>query len=139
VTVQAQILDLIRRLQRELGMAVIFITHDLGVVAGLCDRVQVMYAGRIVESATTADLFAHPLHPYTRALQRSIPALQPKGSELFTIPGLPPDLSRLPPGCAFAPRCEFAVDRCRGPETPALNETNPDHRSACLRVQVGEI
>ena len=139
VTVQAQILDLIRRLQRELGMAVIFITHDLGVVAGLCDRVQVMYAGRIVESATTADLFARPQHPYTRALQRSIPALQPKGAELFTIPGLPPDLSRLPPGCPFAPRCEFAVEKCRTGDAPALVETQPAHHSACLRVQAGEL
>jgi oligopeptide transport system ATP-binding protein len=139
VTVQAQILDLIRRLQHELGMAVIFITHDLGVVAGLCDRVQVMYAGRIVESTTTTDLFARPQHPYTRALQRSIPALQPKGAELFTIPGLPPDLSRLPSGCPFAPRCEFAIDRCRGPETPNLKATNPNHLTACLRVQAGEL
>ncbi|HLP07778.1 MAG TPA: ABC transporter ATP-binding protein [Opitutaceae bacterium] len=139
VTVQAQILDLIRRLQRELGMAVIFITHDLGVVAGLCDRVQVMYAGRIVESATTTDLFARPQHPYTRALQRSIPALQPKGSELFTIPGLPPDLSRLPPGCPFAPRCEFAVEKCRTGDAPPLVETKPAHHSACLRVQAGEL
>ncbi|HQF40166.1 MAG TPA: ABC transporter ATP-binding protein, partial [Opitutaceae bacterium] len=139
VTVQAQILDLIRRLQRELGMAVIFITHDLGVVAGLCDRVQVMYAGRIVESATTTDLFARPHHPYTRALQRSIPALQPKGAELFTIPGLPPDLSRLPPGCPFAPRCEFAVEKCRTGDAPPLAETQPAHHSACLRVQAGEL
>ena len=139
VTVQAQILDLIRRLQRELGMAVVFITHDLGVVAGLCDRVQVMYAGRIVESATTTDLFARPQHPYTRALQRSIPALQPKGAELFTIPGLPPDLSRLPPGCPFAPRCEFAVEKCRTGDAPPLVETQPVHHSACLRVQAGEL
>jgi oligopeptide transport system ATP-binding protein len=120
-------------------MAVIFITHDLGVVAGLCDRVQVMYAGRIVESATTTDLFARPQHPYTRALQRSIPALQPKGAELFTIPGLPPDLSRLPPGCPFAPRCEHAVEKCRIGETPNLKATNPNHLTACLRVQAGEL
>ena len=139
VTVQAQILDLIRRLQTGFGMAVIFITHDLGVVAGLCDRVQVMYAGRIVESATTTDLFARPQHPYTRALQRSIPALQPKGAELFTIPGLPPDLSRLPPGCPFAPRCEFAVEKCRTGDAPPLVETQPAHHSACLRVQAGEL
>jgi oligopeptide/dipeptide ABC transporter ATP-binding protein len=94
VTVQAQILELLRKLQRELGMAVIFITHDLAVVSGLCDRVQVMYAGRIVESADTKTLFSSPQHPYTKALQRCIPALQPKGRELFTIPGLPPDLSK---------------------------------------------
>ena len=94
VTVQAQILELLKKLQRELGMAVLFITHDLAVVSGLCDRVQVMYAGRIVESAPTRDIFTRPQHPYTKALQRCIPALQVKGRELFTIPGMPPDLSK---------------------------------------------
>ena len=94
VTVQAQILELLKRLQRELGMAVIFVTHDLAVVSGLCDRVLVMYAGRIVESTDTRTLFRAPQHPYTKALQRCIPALQAKGRELFTIPGLPPDLSK---------------------------------------------
>jgi oligopeptide transport system ATP-binding protein len=138
VTVQAQILDLIRQLQRELGMAVIFITHDLGVVSGLCDRVQVMYAGRIVETAPTSALFRTPRHPYTRALQQSIPALQPKGAELFTIPGMPPDLSRPLPGCAFAPRCSFALEPCRT-ETPALRESAPGRADACLRAQAGEL
>jgi oligopeptide/dipeptide ABC transporter ATP-binding protein len=94
VTVQAQILELLKKLQRELGMAVLFITHDLAVVSGLCDRVQVMYAGRIVESADTRAIFQSPQHPYTKALQRCIPALQDKGRELFSIPGMPPDLSR---------------------------------------------
>ena len=138
VTVQAQILELIKSMQRELGMAVIFITHDLGVVSGLCDRVQVMYAGRIVETAGTRTLFHRPRHPYPRALQRSIPALQAKGAELYTIPGLPPDLSKPLPGCPFAPRCEFAVDRCRV-ETPALLECEPGHAHACLRAHAGEI
>ncbi|MFA5058232.1 MAG: ABC transporter ATP-binding protein [Opitutaceae bacterium] len=138
VTVQAQILELIRRLQREFGMAVIFITHDLGVISGLCDRVLVMYAGRVVESAGVRPLFYQPRHPYTRALQRSIPSLQPKGAELFTIPGLPPDLSRLPAGCAFAPRCELATASCQARD-PALLELAPGHASACLRVQAGEI
>ena len=140
VTVQAQILELLQRLQHEFGMAVIFITHDLGVVSGLCDRVQVMYAGRIVESAPTRTLFAAPRHPYTRALQRSIPALQPKGTTLFTIPGLPPDLSQPVAGCAFAGRCEFATDRCRR-ETPALAPLpgDPAHTHACLRAQAGEL
>ena len=119
-------------------MAVIFVTHDLGVVAGLCDRVQVMYAGRIVESTDTRTLFKSPLHPYTRALQRSIPGLQPKGGDLHTIPGLPPDLSKPFPGCAFAPRCEFATDRCRT-ETHALVAVTPTHAHACLRAQAGEI
>ena len=138
VTVQAQILELIKKMQREIGMAVIFITHDLGVVSGLCDRVQVMYAGRIIEAADTRTIFYSPRHPYTRALQRSIPALQPKGAELYTIPGLPPDLSKPLPGCPFAPRCEFAVERCRE-QVPALAPAAPGHVHACLRAQAGEI
>jgi oligopeptide transport system ATP-binding protein len=139
VTVQAQILELIKKLQRELGMAVIFISHDLGVVAGLCDRVMVMYAGRIVETASVTDLFREPRHPYTRALQRSIPALQPKGGELYTLPGLPPDLSKPLPGCAFAERCEFAAPACRTGSAPALATCAPSHAHACLRAHAGEI
>ncbi|HTB80416.1 MAG TPA: ABC transporter ATP-binding protein [Opitutaceae bacterium] len=138
VTVEAQILELIKKFQRESGMAVIFISHNLSVVSGLCDRVQVMYAGRIVETADVRTMFYQPKHPYTRALQRSIPALQQKGAELFTIPGLPPDVSKLIAGCAFAPRCEFAVARCRTDE-PALADFKPGHAQACLRVQAGEI
>jgi oligopeptide transport system ATP-binding protein len=138
VTVQAQILELIKKMQRELGMAVIFITHDLGVISGLCDRVQVMYAGRVVETGDTRTIFYQPKHPYTRALQRSIPSLQPKGSELYTIAGMPPDLSKPLPGCSFAPRCEFATDRCRV-ETPVLSAQTADHSHACIRVQAGEI
>ena len=138
VTVQAQILDLIRKLQGELGMAVIFVTHDLGVVSGLCDRVQVMYAGRIVETADTRTLFRSPRHPYTKALQRSIPSLQPKGRELYTIPGMPPDLSKLVTGCAFAPRCDYAVDYCRTTD-PSLVALTPAQSTACLRVQSSEI
>ena len=138
VTVQAQILELIKKIQRELGMAVIFITHDLGVVSGLCDRVQVMYAGRIVESADTRTLFHSPRHPYTRALQRSIPALQPKGTELYTISGMPPDLSKPLPGCGFSARCEHATDICRA-TTPALATISPTHAQSCLRVQAGDI
>jgi oligopeptide transport system ATP-binding protein len=138
VTVQAQILELIKKMQRELGMAVIFITHDLGVVSGLCDRVQVMYAGRIVESTDTRTLFHSPRHPYTRALQRSIPALQPKGTELYTISGMPPDLSKPLPGCGFSARCEHATDLCRA-RTPALATISPTHAQSCLRVQAGDI
>ena len=137
VTVQAQILELLKNLQRELGMAVIFVTHDLGVVSGLCDRVQVMYAGRIVETADTRTIFRAPRHPYTKALQRSIPALQPKGRELYTIPGMPPDLSKPIAGCAFAPRCESATDLCRTPD-PRLATVTPAQATACLRVQNGE-
>ena len=138
VTVQAQILELIRKLQREFGMAVIFITHDLGVVSGLCDRVQVMYAGRIVETGDVRTLFYQPRHPYTRALQRSIPSMQPKGAELYTIPGMPPDLSKPVAGCSFAPRCEAATDLCRAAD-PRLADFAPGHATACLRVQAQEI
>jgi oligopeptide transport system ATP-binding protein len=138
VTVQAQILELIKAMQKEIGMAVIFVTHDLGVVSGLCDRVQVMYAGRIFETAGTRAIFHEPRHPYTRALQRSIPAMQPKGAELYTIPGLPPDLSRPICGCAFAPRCEFAAAICVSADPP-LKDIAPGHAQACLRVQAGEI
>ena len=138
VTVQAQILELIKKMQRELGMAVVFITHDLGVVSGLCDRVQVMYAGRIVETADTRTLFNSPRHPYTRALQKSIPSLQQKGAELYTITGLPPDVSKPLPGCAFAPRCEHATDRCTS-AAPELAEVSAGHRQACVRVQAGEL
>jgi oligopeptide transport system ATP-binding protein len=138
VTVQAQILDLIRNLQRELGTAVIFITHDIGIISGYCDRVLIMYAGRIVESGATAKLFYQPKHPYNQALQRSIPALHAKGEKLYTIPGAPPDLSKPIRGCPFAPRCEYAREKCVTSEI-LLKEVAPGHESACLRVQLGEI
>ena len=138
VTVQAQILDLIAQQQRQRGVAVIFISHDLSVVAGFCDRVMVMYAGRVVETADTRAVFREPKHPYTRALQRSRPAMQAKGAELYVIPGLPPDLSRPVPGCAFAPRCEFAVADC-GRTEMRLEDVGAGRASACLRVQRGEL
>jgi len=138
VTVQAQIIELVKRLQAERGMAVIWISHDLGVVAGLCRRVNVMYAGRIVESGPTERIYRVPQHPYNRALHKSIPSLQPKGVELYTIAGAPPDLAQSPAGCAFAPRCEYAADACRAGELP-LRAVAPDHYSACRRVQTGEI
>jgi len=137
VTVQAQILDLVKKMQRELGMAVIWITHDLGVVAGFCHRVQVMYGGRVMERAGTDELFAHTAHPYTRALQKSIPALQTKGASLYTIPGMPPDLSRKIEGCPFVPRCEFVQDQCSQPVE--LKDIGSNHKTACLRVQKKEI
>ena len=139
VTVQAQILELIQKMQKEIGMGVIFITHDLGVVSGLCDRVQVMYGGRIVETADTRSLFYTPKHPYTRALQKSIPSMQPKGTELYTIEGLPPDVSKPLAGCSFAPRCEFANDGCTSDRKPELQDINETHRQSCLRVQSGEL
>ncbi|MDR1789219.1 MAG: ABC transporter ATP-binding protein [Opitutaceae bacterium] len=140
VTVQAQILELIRQLQAERRMAVLFITHDLGVISRLCDRTLVMYAGRVLETAPTRSLFQNPLHPYTRALQRSIPALQPKGRPLHTIPGSPPDLSREIPGCPFAPRCEHAREHCRVAPAPLRQVVGDDARAhACLRAHAGEI
>ena len=134
VTVQAQIIELIRRLQQDHGTAVIWISHDLGVVAGYCERVQVMYAGRIVESGPVEKIYKHPTHPYNRALQRSIPALQEKGRELYTIPGLPPDLTKEIAGCAFADRCEFAADQCRRGGTELI-EVSSGQSTTCLRVQ----
>jgi oligopeptide transport system ATP-binding protein len=138
VTVQAQILELIKKMQNDLGMAVILISHDLGVVSGFCDRVLVMYAGQIMESAATDDLFYRPLHPYNQALQKSRPALQSKGAELYTIRGLPPDLSKTIAGCPFAPRCEHANDGCSLNE-PELQELEPRHHTSCVRVQKGDL
>ncbi len=138
VTVQAQILDLIEREQTQRGVAVILISHDLGVVADVCDRVMVMYAGSAVETANAEELFRAPRHPYTRALQLSRPASQAKGAELHAIPGLPPDPAQIPPGCAFAPRCDFAIAQCaEGSRT--LAELTPGHASACLRAQRREV
>jgi oligopeptide transport system ATP-binding protein len=134
VTVQAQILELMKKMRRELGMAIILISHDLGVVSGFCDRAMVMYAGRVMEAAKMDKIFYETKHPYTRALQKSIPALGAKGTELYTIAGAPPDMLRPLPGCPFAPRCDFAVDYCSTEEI-ATREVAPGHRSACLRVQ----
>jgi oligopeptide transport system ATP-binding protein len=134
VTVQAQILELMKKMRTELGMAVILISHDLGVVSGFCDRAMVMYAGRVMETAKTEELFYQTKHPYTQALQKSIPALHAKGAELYTIRGAPPDLLHLWAGCPFAPRCDYAVDECSKEEITA-KEVAPGHGSACLRVQ----
>jgi oligopeptide transport system ATP-binding protein len=132
VTIQAQILDLLRKLRAERKMSVILITHDLGVVAGMCERVRVMYAGRIVEEGPTRALFKTPRHPYTKALLSSLPRLdEPEGSQLRTIPGLPPNLSRVPPGCAFHPRCSYAEERCRA-DVPRLESASEGHRKACF-------
>jgi oligopeptide/dipeptide ABC transporter ATP-binding protein len=125
VTIQAQILELLARLQAELGMAVMLITHDLGLVAGRADRVVVMYAGQVVEQATTTELFAHPLHPYTEGLLASVPRLDapPARSRgrLHSIPGHVPAATAWPPGCRFHPRCAYAWDRCREEEPPLLD------------------
>jgi oligopeptide transport system ATP-binding protein len=137
VTIQAQILELLREVNREFGTATILITHNLGVVAGMCERVMVMYAGRIVESGPTADVFAHPKHPYTWSLLRSIPRLDADSHEpLKPIEGLPPDLMSLPSGCAFHPRCPFKVERCTR-DTPELNRVGDTQLAACWVTQSG--
>src|ERR1700730_12382349 len=138
VTVQAQILELIRQSQKNLGMAVVFITHDLGVVASFCQSVNVMYAGRIVESAPTDELFATPLHPYNASLQQSIPGLHRKGDPLYTIPGAPPDLTLDIQGCPFAPRCGHATAVCREQEV-VLKQITSNHGTSCIRFQRGEL
>ena len=137
VTIQAQILDLLRNVNREFGTATILITHNLGVVAGMCERVMVMYAGRIVESGPTVDVFAHPKHPYTWSLLRSIPRLDEERHEpLKPIEGLPPDLINLPSGCAFHPRCQFKVERCTR-DVPALTRVGDTQLAACWVTQSG--
>jgi oligopeptide transport system ATP-binding protein len=131
VTIQAQIIDLVTRLKDELGMAIIWITHDLGVVAGMAQRVLVMYSGFIIEEASVNDIYANPRHPYTLGLLRSIPRLDlGRQKRLIPIEGLPPDLLELPNQCPFAPRCAFAVERC-WQENPPLQLVGPDHWAAC--------
>jgi peptide/nickel transport system ATP-binding protein len=137
VTIQDQILSLLDRLKEEIGMAVLLITHDMGVVAGRADRINVMYAGKMIEATETRELFAHMHHPYTQSLLASIPQLdQDAAAVLFSIPGLPPDLSDPPDGCRFAPRCHLASDRCRAEEPPLAGEPisggdSPTHAFAC--------
>jgi peptide/nickel transport system ATP-binding protein len=137
VTIQAQILALVLELQKELGMGLILITHDLGVVAQTAQRVIVMYAGKKVEEADVETLFASPRHPYTRGLMASIPAVPSPGANadarLVEIPGMVPSLTRLPKGCAFAPRCSLAISRCRE-EYPPLQAFDANHLAACWRA-----
>ncbi|MFF3914861.1 ABC transporter ATP-binding protein [Streptomyces sp. NPDC001852] len=130
VTVQAQVMDLLAELQREYRMGLILITHDLGVVADVADRIAVMYAGKIVESAPVRDIYKAPAHPYTRGLLDSIPRLDQKGQQLYAIQGLPPNLMHIPPGCSFHPRCPMARDVCRTDEPP-LYEVSGTRGSAC--------
>ena len=140
VTIQAQLVELVKGLQDELGMALIWITHDLGVVAGLAERVIVMYAGYVVEDSPVDALYEDPRHPYTYALLRSLPKLSEKaGDKLETIEGLPPDLLDLPKGCPFVPRCTFVKDKCKL-ENPGLVEISLDHKIACwVDVNTGEL
>ncbi len=131
VTIQAQILELIKDLKARLGTSVILITHDLGVVAGMSEKIIVMYAGKVFEYAPTGELFATPANPYTKGLLRSVPyPAHEQGKELYQIPGLPPDVAHLPPGCPFAPRCERAEEICSR-EFPPFVQINEHHRSLC--------
>jgi len=136
VTIQAQILELLKDLSRRLGVAMLIITHNLGVVARYADRVNVMYAGRIIERATARELYANPRHPYTLGLLKSVPRLDvPRRQRLDPIEGQPPDLTHLPPGCAFGPRCTFRVERCAS-EVPPLRPIDAgDHVTACWQAE----
>src|SRR5512137_1537189 len=140
VTIQAQIIDLVKRLQRELGMAVIWITHDLGVVAGLCKRVIIMYAGNIIEQAGVDEVYANPRHPYALGLLGSIPRLDAvRKSKLTPIEGLPPDLIEMPDMCPFSPRCSYVQDICRT-KRPLLRTVGPGHEIACwLDMETGKV
>jgi oligopeptide/dipeptide ABC transporter ATP-binding protein len=133
VTIQAQVLSLIRRFARELGMAVLLVSHDLGIVSQMCHRVIVMYAGRIVEEASIATVFRAPAHPYTKALIACLPGLD-DGARLGAIPGVMPGLTALPSGCRFHPRCGVAETRC-ATEVPALRPAGADHVAACHLVK----
>jgi peptide/nickel transport system ATP-binding protein len=138
VTIQAQILDLLNELQQELGMSMLLITHDLGVIAETCDRVAVMYAGRIVETASAVDLFEKPKHPYTHNLFRSLPTLTEKKKKLAVIPGAVPSPLEFPSGCRFRTRCSMAQEICK--QEPPLREIMPDHFAAChFAEEVGEM
>jgi oligopeptide transport system ATP-binding protein len=131
VTIQAQVLEILARLSREFGTAVVIITHNLGVVARYADRVNVMYAGKIVETASAKELYANPRHPYTVGLLKSVPRLdQARKSKLEVIEGVPPDLINVPKGCSFYPRCTFRIDRC-AEEAPSLVSVGDSHTAAC--------
>ena len=135
VTIQVQLMDLLDQLQDESGVGLLFITHDLGVAASLCDRVAVMYAGSVVETAAVTDLYAAPAHPYTRGLLASVPriGIKTERGRLFSIPGTPPDPLDLPMGCAFAPRCDLVKDRCHRESPPLINKGGRE--IACFEVQ----
>ena len=133
VTIQAQYLRLLKELQRDSGLSIIFITHDFGVVAKMCDRVAVMYAGRIVEQGDVRQIFNHPSHPYTEALLGSVPKLEEDVERLYAIAGQPPVLYDLPPGCPFAPRCPYAYEPCRG-EYPPTVPVQEGHTASCWKL-----
>ena len=133
VTIQAQYLKLLRELQKESNMALIFITHDFGIVAKMCDNVAVMYAGKIVEFGSVRDIFNHPSHPYTEALLASVPKLEEDVDRLYSIEGQPPLLHDLPPGCPFAPRCQYVMEQCREEYPPELT-VDAGHTASCWRL-----
>ena len=133
VTIQLQYLRLLKDIQKNTGLAIIFITHDFGVVARMCDRVAVMYAGRIVEQGTVRELFNSPSHPYTQALMASVPKLEEKVDRLFSIEGQPPLLSNLPEGCRFEPRCTYAKERCVAEYPPPFTVAD-EHTAACWKL-----
>ncbi|HET8579957.1 MAG TPA: ABC transporter ATP-binding protein, partial [Nitrospiraceae bacterium] len=134
VTIQAQYLRLLREIQEETNLALIFITHDFGIVAKMCDRVMVMYAGRVVESGSVRDIFNHPSHPYTQALLNSVPSMDEDVERLYSITGQPPALWDLPAGCRFAARCPHADDRCRQ-DYPPLFTVGDGHSAGCWRLE----
>jgi peptide/nickel transport system ATP-binding protein len=134
VTIQAQILELLEKLQAGLGMAIVLITHDLGIVAGTADRVVVMYAGQVVETAATPELFARPQHPYTEGLLASIPRIDRPADRLYSIPGNVPAATNWPGGCRFHPRCPFAWEKCRAEEPPLLDAGQTGHSARCWLV-----
>ncbi len=138
VTIQAQVLELIQSIKKTFNTALILITHDLGVVAEVCDRVAVVYAGEIVESGSLADVFDHPTHPYTRGLFAALPDMEKDAARLRPIEGLPPDPTDLPPGCAFAPRCAYVCPSC-GETAPELIEVAPGHICRCRRALDPEV
>ena len=133
-----KILDLMKRASTDFKTTVILVTHDLGVIAGTCDDVLVMYAGRICESASTRDLFASQRHPYTKALLNSLPSMNTDGKELYSIPGMPPDLMQQVEGCPFAPRCEHADEKCRTGKIK-LKTLDSTRATACIHVQEGTL
>jgi oligopeptide/dipeptide ABC transporter ATP-binding protein len=134
VTIQAQYLRLLREIQQETGLSLIFITHDFGIVAKMCDRVMVMYAGRVVESGSVRDIFNNPSHPYTQALLSSVPKMEERPDRLFSIQGQPPALWDLPEGCRFTPRCPYATERCQR-EYPPSYMIGEGHTADCWRLE----
>ena len=134
VTIQAQYLRLLREIQEQTGLSIIFITHDFGIVAKMCDRVMVMYAGRVVESGPVRAIFNHPAHPYTQALLQSVPTMEERTERLYAIEGQPPALWDLPPGCRFTPRCPYAEARCEQ-AYPSSFSVGADHTADCWRLQ----